>query len=77
MSALCSGSLRMAELLTPFVSSSSFSSPLWALVVITPASTCPSRCQEEQVRHTFVKTHYQQQTFLQSEYMIVLVVLGM
>lgn len=48
-SALCSGSLRTAELLTltPFVSSS-FSLPVCMLVVITPASTCPSRWREEQ-----------------------------
>lgn len=49
MSALCSGSLRMAELLTltPLVSSC-FSSPVCVVVVITPDSTCPSRCQDKQ-----------------------------
>lgn len=54
MSALCSGSLRTAELLTltPFVSSS-FSSPVCVLVIIIPASTCPSRWREEQKWDTY------------------------
>lgn len=59
MGALCSGSLRTAELLTPtpFVSSSSFPSPVCVVVVITPASTCPSRWQGEQKWDMHLEKH--------------------
>lgn len=46
MCTLCFGSPRRAAVLT-LTPSSACSVPVCTLVVVTPASTCPSRCQEE------------------------------